>query len=61
MAGQFKATQDEFELAYECKGSVRYNAVDPINGCTNAIYLNRKKLTDGYVPHKIRVSITEVE
>lgn len=61
MASQFKALQSELEFNSEKKNSVRYDAVDPINGVTNAIYIPKKHFPGAYYPHRIRISVTEVE
>jgi len=55
----FKALQSEFEMAYECKNSVRYDAVDKVNGLTNAIYIGKKHFPNAHYPHKLRISVTE--
>jgi hypothetical protein len=57
----FKALQSEFEFNYETKHSVRYDAVDQVNGLTNAIYLRKKHFPGAHYPAKLRVSVTEVE
>jgi hypothetical protein len=57
----FKAVQSELEFNKECKNSVRYDAVDPINGVTNAIYIPKKHFPQAYYPARIRVSVTEAE
>jgi hypothetical protein len=56
---KFNACQSQFSFTKECKGSVRYDADDPINGVTNAIYVGKKFFTGGYYPPRITVSITE--
>jgi hypothetical protein len=59
--GQFNACQSVFSYTDEKKQSVRYDADDPINGVTNAIYIRKKFFQNGHYPAKIRVSITEAE